>query len=93
MKEDLRTLWNYLGEVSAEHFLDDWVARAKVSGIRILQSFDGTIHDDRRGIMAWYDHPISTGPLDRNTSSEIWSSSNLRIWHSISQSTPLSDEP
>lgn len=64
MKEDLRTLWNYPGKVSAERFLDDWIARAKASGIRMLQSFAETLHDHRRGILAWYDHPISTGPLE-----------------------------
>lgn len=64
MKEDLRTLWNYPGKVSAARFLDDWIARAKASGIRMLHSFAETLHDHRRGILAWYDHPISTGPLE-----------------------------
>jgi len=64
MKEDLRTLWNYPGKVSAGRFLDDWIARAKTSGIRMLQSFAETLHDHREGILAWYDHPISTGPLE-----------------------------
>ena len=64
MKEDLRTLWNYPGKVSAGRFLDDWIARAKASGIRMLQSFAETLHDHRQGILAWYDHPISTGPLE-----------------------------
>lgn len=64
MKEDLRTLWNYPGKVSAERFLDDWIARAKASGIRMLHSFAETLHDHRQGILAWYDHPISTGPLE-----------------------------
>jgi len=64
MKEDLRTLWNYPGKVSAGRFLDDWIARAKTSGIRMLQSFAETLHNHREGILAWYDHPISTGPLE-----------------------------
>jgi transposase len=64
MKEDLRTLWNHSGKVSAGRFLDDWIARAKASGIRMLQSFAETLHDHREGILAWYDHPISTGPLE-----------------------------
>jgi transposase len=64
MKEDLRTLWNYPGKGSAERFLDDWIARAKASGIRMLQSFAETLHAHRWGILAWYDHPISTGPLE-----------------------------
>jgi transposase len=64
MKEDLRTLWNYPGKVSAGRFLDDWIARAKASGIRMLQSFAETLHDHRQGVLAWYDHPISTGPLE-----------------------------
>jgi transposase len=30
----------------------------------MLQSFAETLHTHRRGILAWYDHPISTGPLE-----------------------------
>ena len=64
MKEDLRTLWSYPDKVSAERFLDDWIARATVSGIRMLKKFAKTLQNHRSGILAWYDHCISTGPLE-----------------------------
>lgn len=40
----------------------DWIRRAEVSGIRQLQSFAKTIRTHEMVILAWYDHPISTGP-------------------------------
>lgn len=64
MKEDLRRSWKQPDKPSAQRFLDDWTARAEVSGIRMLQKFARTIQHHRHGLLAWYDHPISTGPLE-----------------------------
>jgi len=64
MKEELRQLWNQPGKDSAEAFLLDWLARAEASGIRLLKTFAQTICAHRTGILAWYDTPISTGPLE-----------------------------
>ena len=64
MKEDLRQFWDQPGKRSARRFLDDWIARAEVSGVRMLQKFAQTLRLHRRGLLAWYDHPISTGPLE-----------------------------
>jgi transposase len=64
MKEDLRQFWEQPGKRSARCFLDDWIARAEVSGVRMLQKFAQTLQLHRRGLLAWYDHPISTGPLE-----------------------------
>lgn len=64
MKEDLRRFWNQTDKPSAQRFLDDWTARAEVSGIRMLQKFARTIQSRRESLLAWYDHPISTGPLE-----------------------------
>ena len=64
MKEDLRCFWDQTDKASAEQFFDDWIARAQASGIKMLQAFAKTLMLHRRGILAWYDAPISTGPLE-----------------------------
>ena len=64
MKEDLRQLWMQEDKRRAARFLDDWIARAQVSGVRMLQQFAITLAAHRSGLLAWYDCPISTGPLE-----------------------------
>ena len=64
MKEDLRQIWEQKDKASAEKFLKDWAARASVSGIRFLQKFVKILLGYRSGILAWYDCPISTRPLE-----------------------------
>ena len=64
LKEDLRQLWEQADQSAAERFLLDWCARARASGIRFLQKFANTLQGHRSGILAWYDYPISTGPLE-----------------------------
>jgi len=39
MKEDLRCFWDQSDKATAELFLDDWIARAQVSGIAMLKRF------------------------------------------------------
>jgi len=64
LKEDLRLLWEEPTKQAAGLFLDDWIRQANESGIRVLQTFAKTLARYRRGLLAWYDHPISTGPLE-----------------------------
>jgi transposase len=64
LKEDLRQLWEQSTQGAAERFLNDWCSRARASGIRFLQTFAKTLQGHRNGILAWYDAPISTGPLE-----------------------------
>lgn len=64
LKEDLRLLWSTGDRRVAGRFLDGWIARAHASGIRVLQTFANTLATYRRGILAWFRHPISTGPLE-----------------------------
>jgi transposase len=64
LKEDLRQLWRQSNKKTAEKFLNDWAARARASGIRILIKFANTLCAHRTGILAFYDYPISTGPLE-----------------------------
>lgn len=64
MKEDLRLLWSQANKASAEAHLQDWIARAETSGVRMLKDFANTLRTHKRGILAYYDYRISTGPLE-----------------------------
>ena len=64
MKDELRQLWTLPDKQSAERFLHGWMLRAETSGITLLKKFAHTLAAHRTGILAWYDDPISTGPLE-----------------------------
>jgi transposase len=64
MKEDLRQFWEQPGKRFATAFLNDWIRRAKASGIHLLQQMAKTLESHRAGLVAYYDFPISTGPLE-----------------------------
>jgi len=64
MKEDLRQIWDQLDAAAAEVFLDDWIARARASGIRMLHQFAETLVQHRRGILNYYKCPITTAALE-----------------------------
>jgi len=64
MKEDLAEAWEQDDQEEAEKFLLDWVRRAEASGIRMLMNFAKTIRAHALQILAYYDYPISTGPLE-----------------------------
>lgn len=64
MKEDLRQIWEQPDKVTARQMLQDWIRRAEASGIKMLQQFAATLALYRAGILAYYDYPISTGPLE-----------------------------
>lgn len=64
MKEDLRQIWLQQDKETAGRVFDDWVRRAEASCIKLLQKFAVTLAMHRRGILAYYDYRISTGPLE-----------------------------
>jgi len=64
MKEDLRQIWDQRDRQSAEVFLDDWIARARKSGIRMLMHFAETLTQHRTGILNYYKCRITTAPLE-----------------------------
>ena len=51
-------------QVSGRIVLDRWIAAAESSGIKQLMKFARTLQTHREGILNWYDHRISTGPLE-----------------------------
>ncbi len=64
LKEDMRQLWLQKDKAAAGSFLDDWILRARGSGIKMLDKFADTLDRHRIGILAYYDYPISAGPLE-----------------------------
>jgi transposase len=64
LKEDLREVWTQPGKKQAEKVLDEWIRKASSSGIAMLKTMAKTLAAYRSGILAYYDFPISTGPLE-----------------------------
>ena len=64
MKEDLRQIWSQPDKATAQKILDGWVEVAKTSGIGPLIKMGQTVAKYSFGILNWYDHPISSGPLE-----------------------------
>jgi transposase len=64
LKEALGEIWEQDDADTAEALLMDWIVYAESTGIRMLQQFAKTLRFHAFGILAWYDYPISTGPLE-----------------------------
>lgn len=64
LKEDLRQIWSQPDKATAAKVLDGWIERATTSGIGPLMQMAKTMAVCRFGILAWYDHPISSGPME-----------------------------
>jgi transposase len=64
LKEDLRQFWDQRDKTVAGEFLTGWVRRAEASGIPMLKQMAKTLESRRSGLLAYYDFPISTGPLE-----------------------------
>ena len=64
LKEELNEIWEQDDQETAEAVLLDWIAYAESTGIRMLHDFAKTLRSHACGILAYYDYPISTGPLE-----------------------------
>ena len=64
MKADLRRVWEQPNKPAAHRILLAWIRRAETSGIAMLIKFSHTLAAHRNQILAYYDYPISTGPLE-----------------------------
>lgn len=51
LKENLRQLLEQGDKFHAEIFLDDWIGRAEISGIKILRKIAQTLNNHRDGIL------------------------------------------
>jgi transposase len=64
LKEDLGQFWEQPHQTAARNFLTSWYLRAMGSGIRVMQQMAKTLLLHASGLLAWYEYPISTGPLE-----------------------------
>lgn len=64
LKEDLRQIWRQPNKRTARQVLTEWLAKARASGVGILRRFADTLEEHKEGVLAYYDAPISTGPLE-----------------------------
>jgi transposase len=64
LKEELNEIWEQEDQETAQSLLMDWITYAESTGIGVLKTFAKTLRFHAWGILAWYDHPISTGPLE-----------------------------
>src|SRR5213078_1669865 len=54
LKEDLRQIWSQPDKRTARRVLRDWLARARVSGVRMLAQFADTLEEHQEGVLAYY---------------------------------------
>ena len=64
LKEELNEIGEQDDEKAAQALLMDWITYAEATGIRMLHQFARTLRVHAMGILAYYDYPISTGPLE-----------------------------
>ena len=64
MKEDLRQFWSQTDKAAGQAAVNSWIERARTSGIGPLIRMGNTLAGLKFGILNWYDHPISSGPME-----------------------------
>jgi len=64
LKEELGEFWEQDDEEQATAFLLDWLALAEASRVKLLVGLAKTLRKHALGLLAYYDYPISTGPLE-----------------------------
>jgi len=64
LKEDLRRLWTMPSKRKGKRFLNSWIRRAKASELKQFVKLAKTLDRHRRGVLAYFNHRITTGPLE-----------------------------
>ncbi len=64
LKEELSDIWDQDEYDTAEGMLLDWIEYAESLQIKELSNFAKTLRRHALGILAYYDAPITTGPLE-----------------------------
>ena len=64
LKENLRLFWSQVTKKQAEEFMRRWCAEARALGNHHVTRLANTIIARLHAILAWYDHSITTGPLE-----------------------------
>jgi transposase len=64
LKEDLRRFWRCADRKAAKKFLGAWIARALATRLKHLVRLAKSLRAHRHGLLSYFDHRISTGPLE-----------------------------
>jgi len=64
LKEELRQFWKQTDKKAADAYIQQWIKTTASTKIPMLQKFAKTVAGHKFGILNFYDHPISTGPLE-----------------------------
>ena len=64
LKDDLRQFWHQKDKVAAEKHLMAWIEKARSSKVAMLIKMANTLAGHKFGLLSYYDHSISTGPLE-----------------------------
>lgn len=64
LKEQLRAFWDAPSREFGEDYLRAWIAEARATGIRQLVKFAKTLEQHWDGLVAYFDHRITTGKLE-----------------------------
>lgn len=64
LKEDARLIWDCESKRQASMQLDAWLSAARTSQIPELAKVADTVDSHRDGVLAYFDKPISTGPVE-----------------------------
>jgi transposase len=64
LKEDLREIWNQRSKEDGEKVLNLWIGQARDTKLRPLMVMANTLSAFGTAILAWYDCPISNGPIE-----------------------------
>ena len=64
LKEELSEIWEQDDYDEAEAVLRDWIEFAESLDIKEMRDFATTLRRHAIGILAYYDYPITTGPLE-----------------------------
>jgi len=64
LKEELRELWSQTSRKQMKAFLEDWCDKADQTGIGQMLKMAKTLRTHASGILAYADHPITSGRLE-----------------------------
>lgn len=64
LKEKIRCIWDEPGKRAGARVLRECIAEADASGVRALGKLARTLAEHAHGILAFFDHRISSGPLE-----------------------------
>ena len=64
LKEDLRMFWSLPDAAAGEDFLNQWIEEARSLGNPHFTKLANTLDSHRSGLVAYFRHRISTGPLE-----------------------------